>query len=178
LPTYLFILHPMEIVGSSHDSQMTEDLRQRIEGNEHWGWILYRTFCTSTSDQHWGEVLKRLDGLILEDFDRMNIASTRDLVLAAAAAREKYQNVILDDEEKSNNASWELLETHFKEWVPTSSPTIFSRARQKCDLERIPYHRRSGNFHHLERTEYPYSDRAKFFVRRVAGRNSQSPLLD
>jgi hypothetical protein len=98
---------------------MTLQLRRRLEDVEQWGWVIYRTVYTSESDQRWGEVVKRLDGLILSNYDEWNARG--DLVFAAAA-RERYQNIILDDKEKFNNAPWELLEQHYKDWVPTASP--------------------------------------------------------
>jgi hypothetical protein len=100
---------------------MTEQLRRQTEGIEHWGWVIYRTVYTPESDQLWGEVMKRFDELVLTNFNKRYFNSTCDLVLAAAV-RDRYRNIILDDKEKFNNAPWELLEQHYKDWVPTSSP--------------------------------------------------------
>jgi hypothetical protein len=100
---------------------MTEYLRQLMEGNEKWGWVIYRTVYTPESDQQWEDVMKRLDELALANFDESNMNSTNDRVVGAAV-RAKYGNIILDDKEKFNNAPWELLEQHYNDWVPTASP--------------------------------------------------------
>lgn len=72
---------------------------------------LYRTVYSLEYDRRWSEVIEHLGGLILGNFNSWYDTSSNDRVLAAAG-REKYRNIILDDKEKFNNAIWETLEQH------------------------------------------------------------------
>jgi len=55
---------------------MSLDLRRRLEDVEQWGCIIYRTVYTPESDQRWGEVVKRLDGLIIPAMTSVMLMAT------------------------------------------------------------------------------------------------------
>jgi hypothetical protein len=94
-------------------------LDRTTEGQaKHWGWVIYRTVYDPESDEKWDQVVKRLDELIISDFEAENASQDPG---RRNMAREKYRNTILQDKEKFENAPIEILEQHFEEWAPTAA---------------------------------------------------------
>lgn len=96
---------------------MGHPLVKKLDQTGDWGWVIYRTVYSPQSDQHWEQVLRRLDELIRFDFDDFNFAGDPG---DCAVAWDKYRNVIFQDRERFQGASLESLKQHFGEWAPTN----------------------------------------------------------